>query len=186
MSKFTYISTQLCTLIISMYCVTPTSGATLQQLSLSQMTQSATAIVRARVTSSSASLTGKTIYTHYALQIEDTWKGTAPKEVMLPGGVAAGYRQSFPGVPTLQMGSEYVLYLWTSPSTGITHIVGLSQGIFNVTQQSDGTFHVARARIGETMLNASGQVVLDRAIQMPLAQMKSQVQAAPAAGARAQ
>ena len=186
MYKFQYISIQLATLIALMYSVAPASGATLQQLSLPQMTQSATAIVRARVTSSSTSVTGKTIYTHYALQVSETWKGTAPKEVMLPGGVAGGYRQSFPGVPTLQIGSDYVLYLWTSPTTGITHVVGLSQGIFNVTQQSDGVFQAGRARIGETMLNASGQVVLDQAIRMPLMRMKSQVQAAPATGARAQ
>ena len=176
MSKLQYISIQVCTLIVSMCAVTPASGVTLQQLSLSQMTQSATAIVRARVTSSSASLTGKTIYTHYALEVSETWKGTAPKEVLLPGGVAAGSRQSFPGVPTLQTGSEYVLYLWTSPTTGITHLVGLNQGIFNVTQQPDGTMQVGRARIGETMFNGAGQPVRDQAVRMPLAKMKSQVQ----------
>lgn len=176
MSRSTYISTQLASLIVSMCCVTPASAATLQQLSLSQMTESATAIVRAKVTSSSASMTGGTIYTHYALQVSETWKGVAPKEVMLPGGVAAGLRQSFPGVPTLQTGNEYILYIWTSPSTGITHIVGLSQGIFNVTQGSDGTVQAGRARIGETMLNTAGQPVRDQAIRMPLAKMKSQVQ----------
>ncbi len=175
---YRYNSTRLLTLIVTLCGVA--SAATLQQLSLSQMTQSATAIVRARVTSSSASLTGKTIYTHYALQVSETWKGTAPTEVMLPGGVAGGYRQSFPGVPALQTGSEYILYIWTSPSTGITHIVGLSQGIFSVTQQPDGTFQVGRARIGETMLNAAGQPVRDQVIKMPLAQMKSQVTGASA------
>lgn len=187
MSRFRYISGQVATLLISMYSVTPASGATLQQLSLSQMTQSATAIVRARVTSSSSSFTGKTIYTHYGLQVSETWKGATPTEVALPGGVANGLRQSFPGVPTLQTGSEYVLYLWTSPTTGITHIVGLSQGIFNVSQQADGTLQVARARIGETMLNAAGQQVRDQAIRMTMAQMKSQVQqAAPVSGAAGQ
>jgi hypothetical protein len=175
---YRYNSNRLVTLLVALCGAT--SAATLQQLSLSQMTQSATAIVRARVTSSSVSFTGKTIYTHYALQISETWKGAAPKEVMLPGGVAGGYRQSFPGVPTLQTGTEYILYIWTSPSTGITHIVGLSQGIFNVTQQSDGTLQAGRARIGETMLTAAGQPVRDQAIRMPLAQMKSQVTGASA------
>jgi hypothetical protein len=174
------IPVRLAALIIALCAISGASAATLQQLSPAQMTQSATAIVRARVTASSASLTGKTIYTHYTLQVSETWKGVAPKEVMLPGGVAGGYRQSFPGVPTLQTGSEYVLYVWTSPSTGITHIVGFNQGIFNVTQQSDGTFQVGRARIGETMVDASGQSVRDQAIQMPLAQMKSQVTGAVA------
>src|SRR6204780_1593188 len=141
------------------------AAATLQQLSMDQLTQSATAIVRARVTGSSASFTGSTIYTHYKLQVSETWKGAAGPEVMLPGGVAGGLRQSFPGVPTLQTGAEYVLYLWKSSTTGITHVVGLSQGIFDVTQQADGSFQVSRPKIGETMLDATGHLVRDQAIR---------------------
>jgi hypothetical protein len=158
-------------------------AATLEQLSLDQMTQSATAIVRARVTGSSASFTGSTIYTHYKLQTTEAWKGFPASEVMLPGGVAGGYRQSFPGVPSLQTGTEYVLFLWTS-STGITHLVGLSQGIFNVVQLADGTIQASRPQIGETMLSATGQKVSDQAVQMPLADMKSRISptAAPGTG----
>jgi hypothetical protein len=158
------------------------SAATLQQLSLDQMTQSATAIVRARVTSSSASVTGSTIYTHYRLQVTETWKGFPAAEVMVPGGVAAGYRQTFPGVPTLQPGTEYVLFLWTS-STGITHLVGLTQGIFNVSALTDGTAEVSRPRIGENMLDSAGHSVKDQAVQMRLADMKTRVGTTVAIGA---
>lgn len=161
-------------IIVLWYCAAATA-ATLQQLTLDQIVQSATAIVRARVTSSSASFTGSTIYTHYKLQISETWKGTPGAEVLLPGGVAGGYRQSFPGVPALQTGSEYVLYLWTSPKTGITQIVGLSQGIFNVTKLTDGSLQVGRSKIGETMLDATGHPVRDQAVQMQLSAMKSRV-----------
>jgi hypothetical protein len=159
----------------SLGTVTPAPAATLIQLTVDQMTQSATAIVRATVTGSTTSRTGSTIYTHYTLQVSDTLKGVAPSEVDLPGGVAGGYRQSFPGVPQLQAGSEYVLFLWKSPSTGIMHIVGLSQGLFTVSVPSDGTAQVARARIGETMLNSTGNVVQDHAIQMTLSALKLQV-----------
>jgi hypothetical protein len=162
-------------LIVVLWTCGQTAAATLQQLSIDQMTQSATAIVRARVTGSSASFTGSTIYTHYKLQVSETWKGSPGTEVMLPGGVAGGLRQSFPGVPTLQTGAEYVLYLWKSSTTGITHIVGLSQGIFNVTQQADGSFEVSRPHIGETMLDTTGRLVRDRAIRMPLSTMKAGV-----------
>lgn len=161
-------------------------AATLQQLSMSQLSQSATVIVRARVTASSASFTGPTIYTHYKIQVSETWKGQPVAEVLLPGGVAGGYRQSFPGVPSLTVGSEYVLYLWTSPRTGLTHMVGLSQGIFNVISQPDGSIQVSRARIGETMLDAKGHLVIDHAVQMKLADMKSQVAAANATTGAAQ
>jgi hypothetical protein len=162
-------------LIIVLWAFGSAGAATLQQLSMDQMTQSATAIVRARVTDSSASFTGSTIYTHYKLQVSEVWKGAGATEVMLPGGVAGGYRQSFPGVPGLQTGSEYVLFLWTSPSTGITHLVGFSQGLFNVVPQTDGSVQVSRPLIGEGMLDAKGRVAKDRAVQMQLTDMKAQV-----------
>lgn len=152
-------------------------AATLQQLTLDQMAQAATAIVRARVTSSSASFTGSTIYTHYKLQISETWKGAPAAEVMLPGGVAGGYRQSFPGVPALQTGAEYVFFLWKSSRTGITHIVGLNQGILNVTARPDGSYQAGRPVIGETMLDAAGHQVKDQAVQIRLSDLKTRVSA---------
>jgi hypothetical protein len=161
-----------------------TSAATLQQLSMDQVTANATSVVRARVVSSSASFTGSSIYTHYRLQVSETWKGAAETEVMLPGGVANGYRQSFPGVPQLDLGAEYVLFLWKSSSTGITHLIGLSQGLFNVTLQADGTVLASRPQIGETMLDATGRNVTDQAVQMKLSDMRNQVsRAGLAAGA---
>jgi len=160
-----------------LWAARPAAAATLQQLSMDQMTQDATAIVRARVTGSSANFTGSTIYTHYKLQVSESWKGTPQTEVMLPGGVAGGYRQSFPGVPSLRVGSEYVLFLWKSPSTGITHLVGLTQGLFNVTPQTDGSIAVSRPHIGETMLDARGREVKDHAVRTSLTAMKARVAA---------
>jgi hypothetical protein len=153
------------------------SAVTLRQMSMGEMTASATAIVRARVTGSSASRIGPTIYTHYKLQATETWKGAAPAEVLLPGGTFSGLRQSFPGVPQLSPGSEYVLFLWTSSSTGITHVIGFSQGIFNVTEQADGSMQASRPATGETMLDSAGTPVRDRAVSITLADMKSRVKA---------
>jgi len=150
-------------------------AATLQQLSLDQMSQSATAIVRARVTGASASVTNSTVYTHYALQVTEIWKGSPASEVMLPGGVANGIRQSFPGVPELSVGAEYVLFLWKSSTTGITHILGLTQGLYNVTPQTDGSAVAWRPKIGEMMLDASGRKVADQAVSLKLTDLKLQV-----------
>lgn len=172
---FHRLEMKLRAILLALCAVSAAPAATLIQLSMDQMTRQATAIVRAKVTGSTTSQTGSTIYTHYALQVTDTLKGTAPSEVALPGGVANGYRQSFPGVPQLQTGAEYVLFLWQSPSTGIIHILGLNQGLFNVSAQSDGSVLVARGRIGETMLDTSGNVVQDHAIQMTLSALKQQV-----------
>lgn len=161
------------TLVLFVGCCAP--AATLQHLTLDQMTQDATAIVRARVTGASASFTGATIYTHYKLQVSEVWKGSGAAEVMLPGGNAGGYRQSFPGVPALKTGAEYLLFLWTSGSTGITHLVGLSQGMFDVTTQKDGSILVSRPRIGETVLDSAGREVQDQAVRMNLSAIRTRV-----------
>jgi hypothetical protein len=164
--------------ILAVLFALPAGAATLQQLSLSQMAQAATAIVRARVTGASASFTGSTIYTHYRLQVTESWKGFTPAEVAVPGGVANGYRQSFPGMPQLTVGTEYVMFLWTSGTTGITHLVGLSQGLFNLTAQPDGSTLATRPLIGEMILDVSGRRVTDRAVQMDVTGLKTQVSGA--------
>jgi hypothetical protein len=159
--------------IVLACAATLASAATLRQLSLPQIADSATAVVHVHVTGYYASFTGPTIYTHYKLQIMETWKGSPASEVMLPGGIANGLRQSFPGVPQLQTGGEYVLFLWTSSSTGITHVIGLNQGIFNISQLSDGTIQATRPRIGEGIYDAAGNAVQDHGIQMKLADLRA-------------
>jgi hypothetical protein len=159
-------------------------AATLQQLSMDQMSHLATAVVRARVIGSSASLYASpgspTIYTHYKLAVSEVWKGAASAEVLLPGGDFNGQKQSFPGVPELHVGGEYILFLWKSPSTGITHTIGLTQGIFEITAQADGSAVASRRQSGEMMLDASGRKVADRPISMKLADMKTCVRGAGA------
>jgi hypothetical protein len=166
---------RFCVFILGLLAACAASALTLQQLSMDQMTESATAIVRVRVVGSSASFTGSTIYTHYKLQVTETWKGSATAEVMLPGGIANGYRQSIPGVPTLTVGAEYLLFLWTSSQTGITHLVGMSQGLFYLSPQADGSTLAMRPLVGEMMLDANGRRVNDRAVAMSLTDMRTRV-----------
>ncbi len=165
--------------LIAVAVATVSSGATLQQLSMDQMGQAATSIVRARVTASSASLYaspgGPTIYTHYKLSVSEVWKGTGAAEVVLPGGDFNGQKQSFPGVPELRVGGEYVLFLWKSPSTGIVHTIGLTQGIFEVNSRADGSVVASRRQSGELMLDAAGNRVADQAVSMKLTDMKTRV-----------
>src|SRR3974390_1382558 len=101
------------------------SAASLERLSMDDMVQKSTDIVRVRVVNSSASFRGRTIYTHYTVQIEERWKGNATSQMdaAVPGGTVLNVRQTFPGAPGLNHGSEYVLFLWTSRS-GLTQIIG--------------------------------------------------------------
>lgn len=160
-------------------------AATLQQLSMDQMTSYATAVVRAKVTGASAAISTAsgvpTIYTHYQLAVSEVWKGTALSEVAMPGGTANGRHQEFPGVPELKIGSEYVLFLWKSPTTGTIQTIGLTQGIFEVTEQPDGSVVANRKQSGELMVDATGQRVSDRAVRMRLTQMKARVHGTPEA-----
>lgn len=155
----------------------PLSGVMMQQLSMGDLAVKSTAIIRGQVTSSYTAFSGPAIYTHYRIAVTETWKGAPAMtvDVALPGGTAAGTRQTYPGVPQLSTGIDYVLYLWTSPTSGITLPTGFSQGIFTVTGSTPAGMLTSRSATSESMVNASGHPVQDQGISMPLAAMKSQV-----------
>lgn len=155
----------------------PVRGTTLERLPLGEMTQKSTAIVRAKVVGSSGVLRGADVYTVYQIQIVESWKGAGnsnPVQVAVPGGVAGGLRQMVAGAPSLHVGEEYVMFLWTSRS-GLTQLMGLSQGLFNVRQSGEGDAAATRPAAGERMLDASGHAVKDEALSMKLSDLKAQV-----------
>lgn len=158
-------------------------AATLQKLGLDDMTQKSTAIVRALVTGSYTAAQGPIIYTHYQLQVSDRWKGagSASLDVVVPGGTTAGRRQSFSGAPKLVTGTEYVLFLWTGPS-GMTQIMGLSQGVFDLKARDDGDMVASHAASGELMLDSAGRQVQDRPLVLRLGELRQRVSRAVAAG----
>ena len=127
--------------------------------------------------SSSASFSGavgrSTIYTHYAVQVEERWKGNsaAQMDVAVPGGTVQNLRQTFPGAPRLNQGSEYVLFLWTSPR-GLTQVIGLSQGLINVQVDAGGNTLLRRGPATEPMTDASGNAVTDSPFSTTLANFR--------------
>jgi hypothetical protein len=164
---------------LGIWAAAPLWPVTLQQLTSAQMTSASTAIVRGTISGSYTALSGKTIFTHYTVQVSETWKGTpvTTADVALPGGALKGVRQSFPGVPVLQMGQEYLLFLWTG-STGPTQLTGLTQGALAIESDISGQLMVARRATGEIMLNSLGRPISDQAVLMPLASMRATVSAA--------
>ena len=157
-------------------------AATLSRLSLDDMINQSTSIVRVKVSSPSAALRGSTIYTTWQIQALDIYKGQAPATVATPGGTANGYRQSFPGSPQLFADKEYVLFLWTSPS-GLTQVIGLTQGLFEVTRDANGAATATRGASTDTMLDpATGQVVKDQSIQMQVGDLSSTISSTLAKG----
>ena len=158
----------------------PLSGVTMQQLSMDDLAVKSTAIIRGHVIDSYTAFSGPTVYTHYHVAVEEVLKGSAgvTMDVAVPGGTSGNIRQSYPGVPQLSTGTDYVLYLWTAPSTGITFPTGFSQGIFIVTGSSASGLVTTRSASSELMIGGTGQPVQDRQVSMSLANLKSQVSAA--------
>ena len=166
----------LTTLAVCAILAAAAQATTLQQLSTDDMIRQSTAIVRAKVTGASSGLLGRNIYTTYQFQVLETLKaGGAQAQVAVPGGIANGLREMVPGAPTLNAGQEYVLFLWTSKS-GLTQVIGLSQGLFNVLQDTAGNAVLVRPAASGLVLDHSGNVVNDTAVTMKLSDLRLEVQ----------
>jgi hypothetical protein len=165
-------------------CLTAIVGSTLQQLSLNDLILKSTMIVRGTIQpGTTAALRGSLIYTHYQLALTTAYKGTPGQtiDVAVPGGVLNGMSQPVAGAPTLTAGKDYLIFLWTSKS-GLTQVIGLSQGLFNVTTNAQGAVTISRGATSSPMLNSSGNAVADSDLQMPLAQLASTIQTTLAGG----
>jgi hypothetical protein len=175
---------RLILLAVAVSCLTSLPASTLQRLSLTDMIQKSTMIVRGTIQpGTSVALRGPMIYTHYQLAVTMAFKGTPGSsiDVAVPGGALNGMQQPVAGAPTLTRGQDYVFFLWTSKS-GLTQVIGLSQGLFSVTTNAQGQAMVSRSAASATMLDSSGQPVADSNLQMPLAQLIGKIQSVLAGG----
>jgi hypothetical protein len=147
------------------------------------MIRKSTIIVRGQTQPTYSTVQGSVIYTHYRVQVSEVLKGPATSQVdiAVPGGTSNGKTQIFAGVPSLLSGQDYVLFLWTSRS-GLTQVIGLSQGLFALTSNSSGQLTVQRAAATERMLNAFGQTVTYSDILMLLNDLRKHIQELPPGG----
>ena len=161
-------------------------ATTLQQLSLDDMIRQSTGIVRARVTGSSSALRGQSIYTYYHLQVLETLKSggdtvkssgnrAAEMDVAVPGGTVNGMRQVAVGAPELTKGSQYVVFLWTGRS-GLTQIMGLSQGLFQASQDDSGKIRLSRPAAAEVTLDSNGKMVSGKALGLEWSDLQARIQ----------
>jgi hypothetical protein len=155
----------------------PLPGSTLQQLSMDDMIRLSTVIVHGKALPAGSAYRGSIIYTHYQVQVSETLKGPAASQIdiAVPGGAASRLQQTFAGAPTLAPGQDYVLFLWTSKS-GLTQVIGLSQGLFVVETNGSGQLMVTRAAATARMVNVAGQPVSDSNMQMLFSDMRSLIQ----------
>jgi len=156
-------------------CVSGLSAATLQRLSLEDMTQQSTLVVRGIVQGPvTSALHSRVIFSHYQIQVTEVWKGHPGSfvDVAVPGGTFNGVQQSYSGAPGFQLGKEYIFFLWTSRN-GVTQVIGLSQGLFGI----NGGVQAARPATTEMLLDRRGQPVTDSSLVMQLSDLRSRVRA---------
>src|SRR5690606_4931892 len=151
---------RLAAYLLPMLLLAGSVGAvTLEKLSLEEMIDSSTLIVRGTIGESASSHTGPVIETQYRVNVTEILKGPAGASiagndkisVSLPGGVSGGLHQTFAGVPDLKSGDEYVLFLWRAKS-GRPLLVGMSQGVLRIHREG-GRTTAARPPIDGTMLD---------------------------------
>jgi hypothetical protein len=171
-------------LFILALLIAPLWCATLERLSFDDLATKSTAIVRGKVMDSWPAMTGGLIYTHYRVQVAETFKGPAQSsvEIMVPGGTLNGAHQTFAGSPSLNIGDSFVFFLWTSKA-GITWITGLTQGLFDLSSDDVSDPTATRPASHELMLDAvTGKQVKDTAMNMRLSALRTRIAAAVAKG----
>jgi hypothetical protein len=166
---------------LAILTILPAWGTTLQKLTLDDLITQSTAIVRVKVTGSSATLRGRDIYTNYEFQVLETLKGAPQNSVAVPGGVAGGLRQMVAGAPSLSFGGQYVIFMWTSRS-GLTQVIGLSQGLFSVMDDSSGNPVLVRPAATGQMVDKTGNLVGDKAVTVSLSDLRAEIKKATGAG----
>jgi hypothetical protein len=151
-------------------------GATLEKLSFEDMTAKATSIVRAKIGPGSGRQHGALVYTHHTISVLESWKGPAATsiDVVVPGGQVGRLQQTVAGSPVLTAGSELVLFLWKSPR-GLTHVIGLTQGVFQLERDATGAVILSRGPTSSTMVTASGRPVTDEGVRMPLSEFNARL-----------
>lgn len=151
-------------------------SATLEKLSLEEMAQKSTLIVRGSITACTGEAKGSLIYTKCTVSVSERWKGSSgPQlEFYVPGGTARGLVQIFTGTPKFTAGQENVLFLWSGRS-GLNQVIGLSQGVFDIYTDGKGGVAAKRSATAERIVDAAGQPVRDNGIEMNLSALRQRV-----------
>ena len=162
--------------VASFLCGCLAWGATLEKLTIDQMSQKSTLIVRGRINGCTGEQRGSVIYTRCKVAVTERWKGAAANQVdvLVPGGTASGLIQMFTGTPKFNTGGQHVLFLWSGPS-GNLQVIGLSQGVFDVKFNGKGALTAKREATSEAMLDGGGQPVQDDSIEMTVTALRNRV-----------
>ena len=151
-------------------------ATTLEKLSLEEMATKSHIIVRATVLGQAATQRGTLVYTNYSIKVTEKLKGDAGATlvVSVPGGTIGRVRQSFAGTPTMKTGAEYVVFIWKGKS-GILHIIGLSQGLFDLKLNQAGEIVLTRGVLDAQLVDKTGKEVQSQSLELTLDRLRGMV-----------
>lgn len=111
-------------------------------LSLQQLSDASTLVVRGRVTNVSSQWDAaiNALYTYAVIDVDETWKGTHQSRIVvkLLGGRLADLEFRVAGQARLERLDEVVLWLEARPRDGTLYTAGLSQGAWIVSSTAGG------------------------------------------------
>ncbi len=139
-------------------------------LSLEQLTRSATFVVHGMVSEVEATEDEKTgaISTLVRLRVEEALKGTGfgEVEVEVEGGRVGDRSMVIAGSPRFEIGEEVLLFLMRAPG-GRYHVVEMSQGKYGVERDAEGKAWVA-GQLSMQPLFPEKSLELDESGRLPL------------------
>lgn len=121
------------------WAVRPALGTTLVRLSLEQLSQAASAVVRGRVLSQESRWNAEhtRIITLTTVVVEQSLKGPSPSTVLIeqPGGAVGNIHVRVAGAVQFHPQTEYVLFLEPAVESSRYRVVGMIQGAFKIYRE---------------------------------------------------
>jgi len=140
----------ICCILCALFFTLPAAYAlTVQLRTFPELVERADTIVVGTVTGLRGAwgADGQTIYTYATLTDLDVLKGDVPAatyELRMPGGVIGDSAQLYPGMPSLEQGERYILFI-RGYLRDFFPLVGVYQGLYQVIRDENGDQYVLRA-----------------------------------------
>lgn len=163
---------------VALSCVSSIATATVfLATDLNQLSRDATAIARGEIVAVDAQWTDgrRTIETLVTLHTETYLKGSLGDIVQfrVPGGSLGRFRSVVVGAPTFSVGQRVIVFLGSRGPT-IPYVLGMSQGVFRLTQSPQGGWTVTPPGV---VAGSDGPVVRGTRGQMALTDFEREVRA---------
>jgi hypothetical protein len=150
-------------IFVATWAVMPTSATTLVRMSLRQLSQASSTIVRGRVVTEEArwNQNHTRIMTYTTIAVDQTLKGEPPSTLVIeqPGGTVGNFHVHVPGAAYLQPREEYVLFLEPAEKQQTFQMVGMLQGAFRIVHDRNDPERRVILPLGELSTGSGAQSI---------------------------